>query len=161
MGAADMSVDFFEDDPEDFFASDGLDEFYDDGSTDELTVDFAFDLDRRRLACVYTGGLWYLGVPELYLLPPHDHRSGDTMADARLAVFLATAMIHLGYALLDCEGFEVPPYLADHDGQQVRFWLGNQEPPSDELAQHLDADVDTVIRVHCSLWHAPLFGDGR
>lgn len=136
-----MTVNFYEDEP------------------DDLTIDFAFD-DHKQLSCIYTGGLWYLGIPELYVRPPRDQQTGDPVADARLAVFLATALVHLGYRLLDADGFDVPPYLADLDGRKVRFWLGHQEPPFEELARHLDADVDTVIQVHCSLWHAPLCGDG-
>jgi hypothetical protein len=38
--------------------------------------------------------------------------------------------------------------------------LGAPEPPDQQLARHLDPEVDTVIEVHCSLWHAPLLGDG-
>jgi hypothetical protein len=134
----------------------------DDDEDDDLTVDFAFDhdLDKPRLACIYTGGLWQLGIPELYLRPPRNHGSGDAASDARLAVFLATGLIHLGYSLLEADGFDVPPYWTTLNGRQVRFWLGNQEPPGERLARNLAPEVDTVIQVHCSLWHAPLLGNG-
>ena len=177
-----MTVNFYSDEPDDFFERSGnssfandfvddgsfADDFFDDGffadeddeaDDEDLTVDFAFDSENQRLACIYTGGLWRLGLPELYLRPPSPG-SGHAMTDARQAVFLATGLIHLGYRLLAAEGFDVPPYHGELDGRQVQFWLGEQEAPSEELARHLDPDVDTVIQVHCSLWHAPLLGDG-
>jgi hypothetical protein len=147
--------DFFADS---FFAEEDEDEEEADDE-DELTVDFAFDIENEHLDCIYTGGLWRLGVPELYLRPPVPG-SGEAMADARLAVFLATGLIHLGYRLLAAEGFDVLPYHAELDGRQVQFWLGDQEAPFEALAHSLGPDVDTVIKVHCSLWHAPLLGGG-
>src|SRR5690348_15488669 len=109
-----------------------------DEDLDDLTVDFAFDLDGMRLACIYTGGLWSLGIPELYLRPPDDQEFGNAGDAARLSVFLATAVIQLGYELLDAESLDVPPYQADLDGRSVRFWLGIPEPPDQELARNLD-----------------------
>lgn len=130
-----------------------LDEF------DELTVDFAFDLIDRRLACVSTGGLWDLGLPELYIRPPRSARSGEAMDDARTAIFLGTGLIQLGCRLVDAPGFEVPPYERTLAGRPVRFWLTGPEPPFPALAARLGPLVDTVIRVDCSLWHATLFPD--
>ncbi|HST81193.1 MAG TPA: hypothetical protein VLL08_05605 [Kineosporiaceae bacterium] len=169
-----MTVNFYPDDPDDFceqsengsfaddffadsFFADDEDEPEDDA--DELTVDFTFDVENKRLACIFTDGLWRMGVPELYLRPPGPG-SDDAMTDTRLAVFLATGLIHLGYRLLAAEGFDVPPYHAELDGRQVQFWLGDQEAPFEGLAHSLNPDVDTVIKVHCSLWHAPLLGGG-
>ena len=174
-----MAVNYYPDESDDFFEQSDdhsfVDDFFEDGfltddflrdeddetedDEDDLTVDFAFDIENQRLACIYTGGLWRLGLPELYLRPPGPG-TGHAMTDARRAVFLATGLIHLGYRLLAAEEFDVPPYHGELDGRQVQFWLGEQEAPSEELARHLDPDVDTVIQVHCSLWHAPLLGDG-
>jgi hypothetical protein len=129
---------------------------------DDLRIDFAFDQHEKRLLCITTVGLWRMGLPELFIRPPQDQGPGsastDTQVDARvdagLAVFLATALIHLGYGLLAAEGFDVPPYQADLDGRRVRFWLGAQEPPFEQLAVILGPEVDTVIRVESSLWSA-------
>jgi hypothetical protein len=183
-GAADMTVNFYEDpddrdhgddldglcelcacaefdDLDDLDGFDGSDESFEmDRPHDSLTVNFAFDRDGDRLACLYTGGLWQLGIPELYLQPPRSHWSGNPTVDAGLAVFLSTALIRLGSRLLMADGFEVPPYFAGLGNRQVRFWLGGQEPPPERLIRLLDPDVDTVIQVHCSLWHRPLLGDG-
>jgi hypothetical protein len=150
--------DLDDDEPEE--ESDEPDDERDGEPDDDLTVDFAFDLDGMRLACIYTGGLWNLGIPELYLRPPDDQAFDNSTEAARLSVFLATAVIQLGYELLDADGLDVPPYYADLDRRSVRFWLGAPEPPDQQLARHLDPEVDTVIEVHCSLWHAPLLGDG-
>jgi hypothetical protein len=119
---------------------------------DDLHVDFMFDQRDRQLLCVHTGGLWLSGLPELYIRPPRKFSSGDALADAHLAVFLATGLIHLGQELVSTDGFEIPPYQADLDGRPVQFWLGRQEPPFPRLAATLGLDVDTVIRVECSLW---------
>jgi hypothetical protein len=119
---------------------------------EDLRIDFVFDTRQRRLACVSTVGLWELGLPELFLQPPAEAQIGNTADDARLAVFLATALIHLGFGLLSAEGFDVPPYGGDFDGRPVRFWLGAQEPPFAPLTMLLGPEVDTVIRVECSLW---------
>lgn len=143
------------DDAEDF---DDLDDPADPG--DDLTIGFAFDLDGMKLACVHTGGLWRAGIPELYLQPPAGHLTGDRVHDARLAVFLATGLIQLGYRLLAADDFDVPPYWADFDGRRVRFWIDGEQMPPDRLAPHLDPEVDTVLRVDCSLWHRPVLGDG-
>lgn len=175
-----MTVNFFEDDEsdgsfarkflEDKFLDDAFfeDDEIDDGlgfmdfsdPDDDLTIDFAFDTTSKELACIYTGGLWHLGIPELYIRLPRDLMSGHAMADARVAVFLASGIVHLGMALLETDGFDVPPYQSELDGRQVTFWLGDHQPPFELLTVALDSDVDTVIEVHCSLFHAPLFGDG-
>ncbi len=160
-----MTVNFFSEEPDDFLA----DDFFEDGLSDDgfdddpvendgLTVDFAFNHDGTRLVCIYTSGLWQLGLPELYLRPPRNLRIGHLAADAQLTLFLATGLIELGYRLLESEGFDVLPYRTDLNGRQVRFWLGAQEPPFERLARNLDPGVDTVIQVHCSLGHAPLLG---
>lgn len=127
---------------------------------DDLQIDFAFDHAERRLLCVNTVGLWRLGIPELFIRPPRGYGSGKAMEDARLAVFLGSALIRLGFMLLAAEGFEIPPYRADLDGRPVRFWLGGHEPPFKQLALILGPEVDTVIRVECSLWPTPPRGDG-
>jgi len=132
---------------------------WDDGPApeDDLCIEFAFDLERRQLLCVHTSGLWQLGIPELYIRPPQNFGTGTAMADARMAVFLATGLIHLGHSLIQAAGFDVPQHRAELDGKEVRFWLAGQEPPFEELAGNLGSAVDTVIKVDCSLWHEPLF----
>jgi hypothetical protein len=127
---------------------------------DDLSIDFAFDFEGMLVTCIYTGGLWRRGVPELYVRPPESQMTGDAITDARLAVFLAGGVIRLGQGLLASDGFTVPPYSTEFDGRPVRFWLGDPESPSRLLARRLEDEVDTVIQVHCSLWHAPLLGSG-
>lgn len=127
---------------------------------DDLRIDFAFDHHENRLAYITTVGLWQFGLPELFLRPPQDLDAGDASAAARRAVFFATALIHLGDALMVAEDFDVSPYRADLDGRPVQFWLGDKQPPLEPLALMLGPEVDTVIRVECSLWHPPLLGDG-
>jgi len=131
-----------------------------DAQDDDLVVDFVFDRRTRRLVCVHTGGLWSAGIPELYIRPPQNFSTGAALLDAQLAVFLAGGLIGLGRALLAADDGEVPSHQGTLDGRRVQFWLGGPEPPFPRLAENLDADVDSVIRVDCSLWHTPLLGDG-
>jgi len=118
----------------------------------DLRIDFAFDTNEQRLACVSTVGLWPMGLPELFIRPPTGVRLGNAEADARLTVFLATGLIHLASALLAADDFDIPLYQGELDGEQIRFRLGDQEPPSGELTAVLGPEVDTVIRVDCSIW---------
>ena len=127
---------------------------------DDLRIDFAFDQNENRLDCVTTVGLWQFGLPELFLRPPKDLDPSDASASARMAVFFATALIQLSDALMVAEDFDIAPCRAELDGRPVQFWLGDHEPPFEQLALLLGPEVDTVIRVECSLWHAPLLGDG-
>lgn len=125
------------------------------------SVDFCFDGESGALRLVLTRGLWQLGVPELYLAPPASCRStSDPSTAPRIAVFLGGGLARLGYRLLAAPGLELPPYRTFAAGRLVSFWLAGQEPPGPLLASHLGREVDTVIRVECSLLHEPLLGDG-
>ncbi len=155
-----MTVNWYSDESEDGYG-DGyelFDELNEDHDLDEealdegrLRIDFVFD-DRNQLAFVNTVGLWEMGIPELFLQPPDGIELGAVEVNARLAMFLGGALVHLACELLDCEDFDIPPYRGDVDGRVVRFWLGDQEPPLEPLALVLDPDVDTVIRVKTSFW---------
>jgi hypothetical protein len=56
--------------------------------------------------------------------------------------------------------FTIPAYHGEFEGKPVQMWLDRQEPPDAFLAIALGDEVDTVMRVDCSLWHPPLLGDG-
>lgn len=120
------------------------------------TVDLVMEAEGGRLVHLFTRGLWHLGVPELYLSAPVDLGAGlqQPPGGARRNVFLASGLVHLGYRLLASPAFDVPAYEADFDGRPVAFRLAGHEPPGDRLARELGAEVDTVIRVDCSLWPA-------
>lgn len=132
----------------------------DEADLDGLYVNFVFDHRTRRLVCVHTGGLWAAGLPELYIGPPQDFSAGGALPDAQLAVFLAGGLIELGRRMLAADDDEIPPGHSTLGDRRVQFWLGDQERPFRQLAVNLGPDVDTVIRVDCSLWHSPLLGDG-
>jgi len=126
---------------------------------EELSIEFAIDQRLSRLAWVYTKGLWGYGIPELCAAPAGDLRRGADFDWGGLAVVLASGLIYLGHELMAVDHFDIPPYYAEFGGEPVKMWLGRQEPPDDRLAVLLGDEVDTVMRVDCSLWHPALFGD--
>jgi hypothetical protein len=138
------------------------------------TVGFAFDLEKARFESVFTRGLWPLGVPELFLRPPPGTTPTDPAPASRFAFFLAGGLIQLGYRLIAATspatgaaaGRALDPevvagvraYETELDGRTVHFWPVGPEAPDEHLVQELGPEVTTVIRVDCSLWHAPLLG---
>jgi hypothetical protein len=140
---------------------DDLDDDLEEGlDEEELSVEFAIDQHRSRLACVYTKGLWEFGIPELCARPPEDFGKSGALDWGGLAFLLAAGLVHLGHELMAVDHFELPPYHGEFEGKPVQMWLGRQEPPDGALAFQLGEEVDTIIRVDCSLWHPPLLGDG-
>jgi hypothetical protein len=150
-------VDEREDEPEDEEdeEDEGRDDELADEPNEELEVDFAFELGGSRLACIYTRGLWWLGIPELYLSPPPTFQVRTELEWARLATVLASGLIHLAQHLIEADDFDVPPHQCELDGQLVTLWLERQEAPEGRLAIALTSEVDTVLRVDCSLWAEP------
>jgi hypothetical protein len=110
---------------------------------------------------VNTKGLWEYGIPELCSWPPEDVGPDSRLDWGALAFFLAAGLHHLGRELMAVDHFSVPPYRGEFGGKPVEMWLAQQQPPDDLVAERLGGDVDTVIRVDCSLWHRPLLGDDR
>jgi hypothetical protein len=160
---ADMSIDAISNWPEDSaspFYEEDLDDFEDDLEDEDLTVEFAIDQRRSRLACVYTKGLWGYGIPELCTMPTEDFADGAQLDWGGLAFFLASGLIHLGHELMAVDHFSIPPYEGEFEGKPVKMWLDRQQPPDAALAVALGEEVDTVMRVDCSLWHPVLLGDG-
>jgi hypothetical protein len=133
-------------DPED--AEDGAAE-----SDDDFEIEIALDTRAGRLACVYTMGLWWYGIPELYISPPPDFVVDLAYDDGDLAVVLAAGLVELGRGLLDSDDAELPPHSCEFRGQSATLWLDRTEAPEGALAVALPAEVDTVYRVECSLWH--------
>jgi hypothetical protein len=144
--------------PRDPDEPDEFDDDRDDDLDDDLEVEFAFDIDGSRLACVYTRGLWWLGIPELYVSPPQSFGVQTELDWARLTVLLASGLIHLGQELMAVDGFDLPPYRSDFDGTPLILWIERQEAPEGKLAIALTSEVDTVLRVGCSLWQPPPHG---
>jgi hypothetical protein len=107
-----------------------------------------------RLRRVHTKGLWFAGLPELFIDPPANFGFGQENEDdwARLAFLLASALITLGQDLIEAEHFDLEPHHDVFRGRPVRIWLARHEAPDDELRAALGPSVDTVIRVECSLW---------
>jgi hypothetical protein len=144
----------WQDDPNDLVAGD--DDLEDDVGDleDELTVEVAMNHGGGggRLACIYTRGMWWLGLPELYITPPSTFDPGPGFDWGRLAFVLASALITLGHELIEIDHFELAPYQDLFDDEPVELWLAGQEAPEGLLAIALENDVDTVIRVECSLW---------
>ena len=122
------------------------------GESDLLHVDFVLGPRDRGLAWATTIGLWRMGLPELVFRPPGDLGLGGGFDEARFAHFLGNGLMELGIGLLSAEGFETSSYQGDLDGRTVRLWLGGHEPPFPQLAAFLGPEVDTVIKVKCSLW---------
>ena len=108
-----------------------------------------------RLRRVHTNGLWWAGLPELFIEPPptdHPERDSDWAA---LAFLLASGLIALGQELSEAEDFDLPPHQDIFKGKSVSLWLARHEAPDEELLDAVGAVVDTVIRVECSLWADP------
>ena len=106
----------------------------------------------QRLRRVHTNGLWWAGLPELFIDPPPDYHPGSERGWARLAFLLASALVCLGHELRRAENFEIAPHHDVFHEEPVRFWLAGAEPPDEELIRALGTLVHTVIRVQCSLW---------
>jgi len=127
-----------------------------------LVIEFAIELGTARLGHLYTRGLWWLGIPELCLSPPTSYHLPAGADWGQLACFLGARMIELGRALIVVDHFDVPAQQGELDGRQVRIWLAGQAPPEGPVAIALGPEVDTVIRVDCSLWSsAPAPGPSR
>lgn len=69
-----------------------------------------------------------------------------------LGFFLACALVALGHELLEAEHLTIEPVHDLLNGEPVRLWLDRPEAPDDDLVARLGGEVDTVIRVRCSLW---------
>jgi hypothetical protein len=161
-----MTMNAFSDRPDDPDAEyDDLDDLDEDEDEDEdceedaLSVEFAIDQDGSRLAYVYTRGLWEYGIPELCVRLPDEFGATRKLDWGNLAFFLASGLIHLGSELIDVDHFTVPPYHGEFDGRPVQMWLDGQAPPEGPLAIALGEEVDTVLRVDCSLWHPSIGGE--
>ncbi len=107
-----------------------------------------------RLRRVHTKGLWFAGLPELFIDPPADFGPDEEDDWPRLAFLLASALVTLGQELIEAEHFDLEPHHDVLRGRPVRIWLSRPEAPDDELRAALGPAVDTVIRVECSLWAA-------
>ena len=105
-----------------------------------------------RLRRVHTTGLWWAGLPELFVDPPPGFDPGGEGDRAKLAFLLASALISLGQDLLEAEDFDLEPHHDVFQGRPVRIWLARHEAPDEQLRAALGPMVDTVIRVECSLW---------
>ena len=126
----------------------------------ELAIEYLIDRRTGRLAHVHTKGLWWMGIPELCISPPSSYNVlGPQGRSQRLAVFITVGLLHLGHSLIAGEGFDVPPYLGEFEGRPARLWVGGQEPVEDILAISLGREVDTLLRVHASLWRPFESGD--
>jgi hypothetical protein len=113
---------------------------------------------------VHTKGLWFAGLPELFIDPPANFGLLDELGQAeeagpdrkddgaRLAFLLASALVTLAQDLIEAEHFDLEPHHDVFRGRPVRIWLSRHEAPDDELRAALGPAVDTVIRVECSLW---------
>lgn len=144
---------------DDDFEDDEQDELEDD-EEDDLGIEVGFGHDGDRLEYVVTRGLWWYGRPELLATPPRAFTPGPGFDWARLSFVLAAALISLGQELIALDDAELPPYRTEFDGDQVELWLGRSQPSSDLPALALNPEVDTVIRVECSVWTDRRGGDG-
>jgi hypothetical protein len=144
--AVGIGTDWLDDDEEDD----------DDLDAEDLAVEVAVESGSQRVACVYTRGLWSLGLPELYFVVPGSFRPAPGFDWSRLAFLLASTLMVLGHELIDVDHFDLEPYEDLFDGSPVEMWLGPQEAPTGRLVIALGEEVDTVIRVECSLWSGPL-----
>lgn len=105
-----------------------------------------------RLRRVHTKGLWFAGLPELFIDPPVNFGLDAEDDWPRLTFLLASALITLGQDLIEAEHFDLEPHHDIFRGRPVRIWLARHEAPDDQLRAALGPAVDTVIRVECSLW---------
>jgi hypothetical protein len=119
---------------------------------DELAIKAVLDSDTGRVRCVHTDGMWWLGLPELYVLIPLDFTPAAGFDWRRLAFVLASGLMTLGHELIEMDHFELAPYSDVFGGNPVELWLGPHEAPDGIIAEALPAEVDTVTRVECSLW---------
>jgi hypothetical protein len=156
-----MTSNAFDDLPDDFdrgacewSGRDWLDD--DDGSTDQdddFEIEIALDTKSGRLLCIYTSGLSWFGVPELYVMPPAEVVTDGAHEQSELTVFLATGLAHLGQGLLDSDDAELPPCTSEYAGRPVSVWLAREEVPEGPLRVALPG-ARSVVRVECSLWLA-------
>jgi hypothetical protein len=119
---------------------------------EELTVEVVLDKDRNRLRCVHTRGLWWQGLPELYVAPPLDFSPPNGCDWGRLAFVLASGLIELGQLLIEADSFEISTHSSTVAGWPIEMWPGKQHDPTDWLAVLMSREVDTVIQVECSFW---------
>jgi hypothetical protein len=120
-----------------------------------LEIEFVTVPGSTRLRHVHTKGLWWLGLPELCISPPGGYDVDDTFGWGPLAMLFAVGLLDLGRRLIFADSFDISPYHGEISGQQVRMWLGRPEPVTGDLCLALDDQVDTVLRVHASLWQQP------
>ena len=126
----------------------------------DFDIEVAIDGTTRRVGCVYTRGLWWFGFPELYVAPPEEYSSTRTPDDPNLPVFLATALAHLGRALLEADDIDDVEYLDVFEGRPASAWLGPAEPTEGPLLIALPESATSVIRVGCSLWEPAVMRSG-
>ena len=120
---------------------------------DVLAVEFLIDHRHSRLSDVFTKGLWWMGIPELCVSLPANLNQRGKRDWGQLAMFLALGLVSLGSELIRVDHLALPPHVGEFEGRPVELWLGKQEPAEGRLALALGDDVDTIIRVECSLWH--------
>ena len=137
------------------------DEYDGPSHSDDLRVQFAFDVEHTGRIHLSTEGLWELGVPELSLWLPRDLDLSDRSPRGhavRLILFLSTGLFTLAHRLSLAGDFDIPPYQGDFDGRPVTLWLGPAIPTEGPLALLMGPEADTVFPVECSLWTPPAAG---
>jgi hypothetical protein len=130
---------------------DDFDELEDAGP-EGLVVEILMSQENPGLGHLYTRGLWWLGIPELCISLPTDYKIQDAHEAGELALLFARGLMDLSRKLIIADGFEVAPYHGEFNGRPVQIWLGRQEPVEGLLQIALGHEVDTLIRVHASLW---------
>ncbi len=115
-------------------------------AVDAIEID-CLDDDSGRV-CLHTRGLWQFGAPELHLTPPDPVPPGEP----GLVVFLTAGLLRAARQLTVAERLAPAAWPAWYRGRPVTFRLGRLEPPSARLTEALSGEVDSVLRLTCSLW---------